>query len=187
MRRGLHRILRRPLARFARNETASLTVEVMIMLPVLLWAFAGTFIFFDMFRENSVSEKAAYTVGDILSRETDAITPTYMDNTLTLFSTLSGIPSENIGLRVSVIRWDGDDEAYDLRWSQARGDADPLAARDVRAWEDVLPIMVDDEQIILVETFSRYTPFMDVGLGAMTLDTFVYTRPRFAPQLVWES
>jgi len=186
MRRALHRILRRPLARFARRETASLTVEVMIMFPVLLWAFAGTFVFFDMFRENSVSEKAAYTVGDMLSRETDAITPTYMDNTLTLFSTLSGIPAENIGLRVSVIRWDGDDEVYDLRWSQARGGATELDADEVETWEDVLPIMVDDEQIILVETFSRYTPFLDVGLGTMTLDTFVYTRPRFAPQLVWE-
>jgi hypothetical protein len=26
---------------------------------------------------------------------------------------------------------------------------------------------------------------MNIGLGNRTLDTFVYTRPRFAPQLVW--
>lgn len=179
------RLFRR-LTRFARDDAASLTVEAVILMPMLFWAFGATFLFFDMFRESSVSEKAAYTVGDMLSRETNAITPTYMDNTLTLFSTLSGVPQEDIGLRVSVIRWDEDNEVYDLRWSQARGGTAPLEADLVETWEDTLPIMVDEEQIILVETFVDYSPFMNVGLGDTMLDTFVYTRPRFAPQLVWE-
>jgi hypothetical protein len=175
----------RALSRFARDTRASLTVEAAIVLPMLFWGFGASFVLFDMFRENSVNEKAAYTIGDMLSRETGFITPEYMDNTLTLLSTLTGKPAADLGIRVSVIRWDEEDSTYDLRWSQARGSAAAYDAEIVAEWEDVLPVMVDEEQIILVESFIGYDPIMNIGLDIRTLDTFVYTRPRFAPQLVW--
>jgi hypothetical protein len=173
------------LARFARDTRASLTVEAAIMMPVLFWSFGATFVIFDAFRENSINEKAAYTIGDMLSRETGFITPEYMDNTLTLLEALTDTPTQDLGIRVSVIRWDEEDNLYDLRWSQARGNAEALDATEVSEWDGVLPTMVDEEQIILVETFIDYDSVMNIGLGDRTLTTFVYTRPRFAPQLVW--
>jgi hypothetical protein len=181
----MFRSIRRVLSRFVRDTRASLTVEAVIVLPMLFWAFGASLVFFDAFRANTVNEKAAYTIGDMLSRETGFITPEYMDNTLTLLSTLTGRPVADLGIRVSVIRWDEDNSTYDLRWSQARGSATAHDAQDVEDWENVLPVMVDEEQIILVESFIGYDPVMNVGLGARTLETFVFTRPRFAPQLVW--
>jgi hypothetical protein len=175
----------RKLSHFLRDTQASLTVEAVIVMPLLFWAFGASFVFFDVFRENSVNEKAGYTIADMLSRETGFIDPGYMDNTLTLLATLTGKPASDIGVRVSVIRWDEEDSLYDLRWSQARGNAAPLDEDVVENWEEVLPVMVDEEQIILVQTFIRYDPAVRIGLGDRTLETFIYTRPRFAPQLVW--
>ncbi|MFP4043694.1 MAG: TadE/TadG family type IV pilus assembly protein, partial [Rhodosalinus sp.] len=157
------------LLRFARETRASLTVEVVIVMPMLFWGFAASFVLFDMFRENSVNEKAAYTIGDMLSRETGFITPEYMDNTLTLLSTLTGKPASDLGIRVSVIRWDEEDDIYDLRWSQARGSVAAHDAQDVEDWEDVLPVMVDEEQIILVESFIGYDQVLNIGVDIATL------------------
>lgn len=181
----MYRPVLHALARFVRDTRASLTVEAVIVMPMLFWAFGASYVFFDVFRENSVGEKASYTIADMMSRETGFITPTYMDNTLTLLSQLTDEDESDLGVRVSVIRWDDEDSTYDLRWSQARGNAVAHDADTVSNWGDVLPVMVDEEQIILVETFVRYQPAVRVGLGERTLQTFVYTRPRFAPQLVW--
>ena len=49
-----------------------------------------------------------------------------------------------------------------------------------------LPKMADGETLILVETKSVYNPPLNVGLGDLDIETFIFTRPRFAPQLVWQ-
>ncbi len=173
------------LRAFREDTRGNLTVEAVILMPVIFWAFATTFVFFDMFRQNSVAHKAAFTIGDMLSRETLEITPTYMDSTLTLFDMLTDGELENPGVRVSVVRWDEDTQSYDLRWSEARGVAQELTPAEVGLWDDVLPSMVDEEQIILVQTWADYKPIYRIGMGTQQFETFVFTRPRFAPQLVW--
>lgn len=183
----MFRSVLRAFSRFASDTRASLTVEAVIILPMLFWAFGASLVFFDAFRANTVNEKAAYTIGDMLSRETGFITPSYIDNTMTLLSALTGRPAGDLGVRVSVVRWDEEDAGYDLRWSQARGSAAALDAQIVADWGEILPVMVDQEQIILVETFLQYDQPLNVGIGDRTLSTFVYTRPRFAPQLVWNA
>ncbi|WP_371059987.1 TadE/TadG family type IV pilus assembly protein [Rhodosalinus sp. 5P4] len=170
---------------FLDETRGSLTVEAVILMPIILWAFSATYVFFDMFRQNSVTHKAAFTIGDMLSRETLEITPTYLDNTLTLFDMLTDGELENPGVRVSVVRWDEDTQSYDLRWSQSRGGAGELTPDQVADWDGVLPSMVDEEQIILVQTWADYNPLFRVGIGQQQFETFVFTRPRFAPQLVW--
>ena len=50
-----------------------------------------------------------------------------------------------------------------------------------------LPLMVDEERQILVETRTVYEPPFTVGLSQQTLRTFVFTRPRFAPQVLFDA
>ena len=52
---------------------------------------------------------------------------------------------------------------------------------------DLLPVMPDNERVILVETRNVYAPRWDIGMADQNLENFVFTRPRFAPQLVFSN
>lgn len=169
------------------NDTRGvISVEIALILPLLIWTFAAIATFFDAYRSRSIAEKAAYTVSDMLSRETNAITDTYIDNTLTFFDALADSQTGS-SLRVSVISWNSAMNSYEIDWSEARG-AGFLALDndDVDDIEPRLPLMSDHDALILVETLNRYTPVIDVGLGEINIDTFVFTRPRYAPQLAFD-
>lgn len=200
------------LKNFVRDTSgASVAVETVVILPIALWALAAMGIYFDVLRTNSNAEKASYTIGDMLSRETNPITNDYMNNTRTLFETLLGTSyssdvevDPNTGeetvfvsasadtdyssMRISVITWHEDENAYELDWSQTRGsNFQALATADLVGIAGSLPLMADQDTIILVETHMVYEPILNVGLGDQDIDTFTFTRPRYAPQLVFEA
>lgn len=176
----------RYLRNFAKDTGGSVAVEAAIILPVLLWAMVAIWVFFDAYRTRSTTEKAAYTISDMLSRETNAIDDDYLDGAKSLLDLLSNSDSAS-GLRVTVISYSGVDDDYEFEWSQVRGN---ISAMDGSSMSDVtgnLPGMSDGETLILVETYSTYEPQLNVGLGDQIIKTFIFTRPRFAPQLIWES
>ena len=45
--------------------------------------------------------------------------------------------------------------------------------------------MPDNERVILVETWSTYSPLFEVGLDQSDIYNFIFTSPRFAPLLPW--
>ncbi|MEP5154008.1 hypothetical protein [Planktotalea sp.] len=171
---------------FARETKGSASVEAAIIFPVVFWAYAASFTYYEAYRAQTVAEKAAYTVSDMLSRETLAITPEYMTNARNIYKDLSGLNPGETALRVTLLRWDEEDLTFTVDWSEHRGDIPQLSDLDVTDYDELLPPLVDNERIILVETASDYDPAFSVGLAPRTIETFVFTRPRFAPQLVWE-
>ncbi|MGR3504023.1 TadE/TadG family type IV pilus assembly protein [Pseudaestuariivita sp.] len=180
------RRLSRALRAYRRDERAGLTVEAVIVLPVLFWAFAAMFVFFDNFRAHSIAQKAAFTIGDMISRETEYVTNAYLDGAQSLLQFLSESAPGDTSLRITVIRYDAEEEAYGRVWSQVRGSAfQVLSGVDVSNLADDLPVMVDNEQLILVETNTRVRQIGNVGLLNDRVETFVFTRPRFAPQVLW--
>lgn len=171
---------------FARDTRGSVAVEAAVILPVLLWAMVAMWVFFDAYRTRSTTEKAAFAISDMLSRETSAIDDAYLDGTKNLLDLLAKSDSAS-GLRVTVISYSGAKRTYALEWSKTRGN---MQAMDGSAMNDIigdLPVMSDGETLILVETYSTFEPSLKVGLGDQIIETFVFTRPRFAPQLVWSS
>ena len=46
----LNRLIRRRLARFSSDQTGSTTVEAVLILPLLLWAYVAMFVYFDAFK-----------------------------------------------------------------------------------------------------------------------------------------
>lgn len=176
------------LAGFRDDEDANLTVEAMIMLPVILWAFMAMFIFFDNFRSHSVAQKAAFTIGDMMSRETDYITPEYLDGAKNLLELLSEADAADTAMRVTVIKYNAGNDRYQRVWTQNRGTGfGNMSNTEVKNLAPKLPIMVHNEQLILVETKTRYDSISDIGLMDDEVTTFVFTRPRFAPQIMWQS
>lgn len=192
---------------FADNTKGSVAVEVAIILPILLWALAAMAIFFDVFRTKSIAEKASFTISDALSRETNAITPDFVTNTRYLFDEIVGLSTpveipegeedllnspqlleQASSMRISVITWNEDESEYELEWSKTRGDNfTSYVAADMVDLADSLPNMADQDTVIVVETHMLYSPTLNVGLGDREIETFVFTRPRYAPQLVFNA
>lgn len=172
------------LNRFREDTRGTVAVEAAIMLPVLFWAFMAMALFFDMYQTRSTTEKAAYTISDMLSRETAAVDEEYVDNALDLFKTISSLDSIS-SLRVSVVAWSDIDEDYFLDWSYGTGLDEGLTEQSLANMSSKLPELVNGERLIVVQTFGKYDPPINIGLGTVDMDTFVFTRPRFAPQLAW--
>lgn len=173
--------------RFAKDSSGMASVEAIILGPILVLVLLLTVSIFEAFRAQSTAEKAAYAVSDMISRETLEITPTYVTNMRNIYRDLSGLTNAETALRITMLRWDGDNNRFRIDWAQRRGDIPRLRNRDVRDYDDLLPDMVHNERIILVETSSDYRPRMGFTVGSREIETFVYTRPRYAPQLVWNA
>lgn len=179
----------RALRDFRDDERGSFVVEAIIALPLLFVALAASFEFFEVHRFKSVREKATYTIADMLSREQDVVNDTYIDNTMQLLNIIAGDRGVN-QLRASVIRYDADEDRYEVVWSEVRGSGPMAALRDadVNADRDRLPVLIDGEQVILVETSSRYDSVFDLIYSEdMIITTRIFTSIRFAPQLCFEA
>jgi Flp pilus assembly protein TadG len=188
MSRATLRALGTALRAFARGEQATATVEAVLFLPVLLFLYLATFVFFDAFRVNNINDKAAYTVADLLSRQTEPVNTNFINGMQRVFDFLRGNQGQS-QMRVTAITYRASDDTYRVQWSRATGGLEVmtnamLAQPSVR---NRLPVMPDGESVTLVETFTRYAPLFDVGIPEQTLRTFVITRPRFAPQVLFSS
>jgi len=170
---------------FARKDDGSVALESMIVLPAMFWSFLMCFSIFDTFRMYSINQKAAFTIGDAISRETAPIDRAYLDGSLEMFEYLSSSDGRS-ALRVSSLRWDLDQDRYFADWSQTSGNMSSLTDAEVRDMKNRLPVMPDNERVVLVETWSQYDPPFRTGLEEQNIRNFVFTRPRFAPRVCWE-
>jgi hypothetical protein len=173
------------LRRFLRDDEASIAVETLVVLPALLWAYLGTWVFFDAFRDRAINVKVGYTINDALSRETE-VTPEYMDSLFALQRVLTAT-AEPVWLRVTLFRWNGAQSRYEVVWSQTRGGGQPLTTALLAQLAPRLPNMQPGESSILTETWVDYVPVTDVGLDPFTFHEFVVTRPRFATTLCFNT
>jgi hypothetical protein len=171
---------------FRRDEKGSVAVEFMIVLPLLIWCFAGMHIYFMAYRTQTVNVKAAYTIGDQISRETGYITPAYMDSMFSLHRFLMNTNSPT-SIRVTAFEYERDDDTYRVIWSEGRGQPDRITDARILDIRDQLPVMPDEEIAILTETWVDFVSDPIAGLGPFTSAEVVVTRPRFAAQSCWNS
>lgn len=110
-----HRVARR-LAGFAGSNRGSVSVELVLTLPLLLWALAATVVFFDGYKARYQTQMAAQTVADIMSRSTDLFTGPYIEGLNGVFDFLaeSRYPTR---IRVSSVIWDSANQRNRLQWS----------------------------------------------------------------------
>lgn len=177
---GMHTFLRR----FQRDEKGTVAIESIVALPVMFWALMAMYAFFDAYRQASVNVKGAYTVGDMLSRETSFVTNDYMNTAHSLFNLITK-PDSATKIRVTVVRYNGTTNKYQLDWSKTRGSVTALTNTQVANLAAKLPVMPHNDRLIVVETWAKYKPPFKVGLEQQDLYNFVFTRPRFTPQLLW--
>jgi hypothetical protein len=169
---------------FWRREDGNLAVEAMIIFPVLFWAFLALIVIFDAYRQHSLNQKAAYTIGDLVSRQPNAIDPAFLTGSRQLFDTLIRSSNET-SLRVTSVWYDAASDTYMRGWSETDGSQQPATEAEVAGWRDLLPIMPNFESITVVETWSRYQAPFNVGIVSHDIRNFIFTRPRYAPNITW--
>lgn len=174
------------LARFREDTAGTVTVEAVIVFPLLLWLFGATWVWFDVSRQQAVNQKANFTIADAISRETDPLTQDYIDNAYKLMKHMTKAGNDDLDMRISVVRYTSNNDRYDVLWSEARGEYSALQTNDANTFRSRLPVMANNDQLILVETWDDYAPVLEAGLSPFEIETFSFTRPRFAPQVLFE-
>lgn len=182
------------LRNFLKRDEGSLSVEAVIILPVILVVFMATYTYFDLFRAKSQSLKANYAISDMLSRD-DNILKTELKGAGKLFRYLTQ-SSPNSWVRATVV-WckdkcdDQDSRELEVSWSADYNQPDKLTTAKVRAhYNDKIPIMYKGEYLLMIETAASYAPPFNGewhGVYPMYMTDLVVTKPRGAPKICYDN
>lgn len=169
---------------FARSESGSLSVEAVLILPLLALAILVTMVLWDAFKAVNVNQKSTFTIADMLSRADVDITPDYLQTVHELHAFL-GTQSGGNAVRITVVSMEEDPDtlvqSMRMLWSKGIGglqDHEDLAAIEAR-----IPEMAVGDQMIVVEGVQNWEPAFNVGLPSYNFREVAITRPRFAPEL----
>lgn len=173
--------------RFARDEQGLVITEFLFAMCWLCWWYVASFAIFDGFRQYNASIKATYTVGDILSRQMLAVDKSFLDGLQGLYEYLIKFGSE-AELRYSSVKWVEAQSRYEVHWSYGTGDRPVLTTTDLASMEDRLPLLVDGEHVLLIESWSTYNTLFSVGVSqGLEFSNYMVTSPRFAPRVDYPS
>lgn len=183
------------LRQFIDKEEGSMSIELVLVTPVLVWALLSTFVYFDAYRAKSNNHRAALTVADMFSREQAPIDNLFLNGTRDLLEELT-FASSAPTVRATVYRFEDPDSDgtgdYRVVWSQNRGMGANLTNTDLLSMQlsDRLPLLAHDDRAFLIETSTEYRkpfsigigPFQDSEMDQLTLRAFLVTRPRFVDE-----
>lgn len=171
---------------FCRKEDGTIAVETVLILPVLFWGYVSLFAIFDAYRQHAVTQKAAYTLSDVVSRETTPIDTSYLSGSREMLAYLTAKTTSDVAIRITSVKYDGVNKVYKRDWSKAKGWMPALTNAMVAELADDLPTMPHNERVTVVETFVKYSAPFNTGLSDRTIHNFVFTRPRYAPRVLWQ-
>ncbi|WP_127901656.1 TadE/TadG family type IV pilus assembly protein [Solirhodobacter olei] len=179
------------LRSFARDRSGSVSLEALIVLPILLWANLATFVYFDVFNKIFINEAATYTLADMISRQTQTVTPSYIQGMASLYDYLNGQTSPTAAaqtwVRVTCITYSSVSKEYSVVWSYGTNNQPALTTAMLQSTVKSLPVMSGGDTLIQVETQMHYVPKFNMGLTPRDLYQLVLTRPRIAPQVAFSS
>lgn len=169
---------------YIHDTRAAVSMETLIVFPFLIWAWIGTFAFFDAYRVYNSSIKATFTVADLLSRQTETVTPADIDGmSLMLEAMIRDANGAEIRVTQILREVDGD---YSVDWSYGTGTQARLFTANLAEIDSMLPDMANGERVVLVESFIDYDPGFNIGINDISFDNFTLTRPRYAGQVPFD-
>ena len=168
--------------RFLRDEEAAIIAETVIILPLLLWAYIGLFVYWDCFRSLNTVQKATYTVSDMLSRAQTGISSGYITGLERVVEYLID-HDQAATMRVTSISWNHVNSRFEVHWSRSTDNVGmpSLTTATLQNFTAQIPIMSPGDYVVIVEIRVLYVPAFNVGLTNQTFSEFIVTRPRFLP------
>lgn len=168
------------LDRFFDREEGVITLEAMLILPMLFWSMFASYTYYDSYRQSARNIKAAYAVADIISRERNAVNTTYVDTMHDLLETMVSTRAP-VSLRMSYLIYDADSDSHNVQWSCVRGsNYQKWSNSDIDLIKDRLPVMPDNGSMIVVETNNTYRAPFQIGFdfSDFEMNNLVFTHPR---------
>ena len=165
------------LRQFCAGTRGAAVLETVLITPVLIWVFVGSFVFFDAFRTYSTSVRATYAIADVISRQTTTLQPFDMEGYARVFNAMVR-NNGDVRMRMTQIIYDANTDAMRVDWSYATNGEARLFTANLDDFVGLLPAMSDAERLILVESFVPYRTAFDFGIDALTFRNFTFTRPR---------
>ena len=162
------------LKRFRDDERGSMAIELILVVPILMWVFLSGFVYFDVYRVETNSIRATITLAEMFSRE-DTVNANYLNNTravlremtyeeadpdyrVTVFTFSEGVPSDPL------------DDRYLVVWSDHRGYDGPITNDNLITLDAAgrLPAMNPFAQNVYIETRTEYDAPFNIGIGPFT-------------------
>ena len=177
------------LRRFKSSESGLITIETLIIFPVITWALLASVTFTDAFRHQTTLQKSVYTAGDLISRANGrSITPEYIDGVYSFVRRMNDSPHP-VRMRITLIGWDQQAEQLRVVWSNsshagADGELDDFILN--LNYAPFIPTITQGETLLLTEGWLDYEPPFNVGLSARVLSEIALLRPRFAPGISYD-
>ncbi|PXW69153.1 hypothetical protein C7964_103668 [Loktanella sp. PT4BL] len=156
---------------FRDDEQGSMAIELLLVVPILVWVFLSTFVYFDVFRVETNAVRATITLAEMFSRE-DSVNNTFMNSARSVLQTLT-FEENDPDFRVTVYTYNEADDEFRVVWSRRRGagiaqNLTNADLADLRA-EGRLPPMDNFDQNIYIETRTEYDAPFNIGLGPFTV------------------
>ena len=198
------------LGRFRDDQEGAVTMEFIIMLPLLFTWGVGSFLYYDAYRSLSITNKVGFTVTDIASRY-EVITESDLVEWQELADRMLPFRNVNNRLRISSICFydgteDGNPDENQIVWSSAQNvgaqvedesgnglvdsEGNPLLEGAPRTGDNLpaaIPLMADQDTVLYVELFSTWRPLSNsiFGLEFTEKTWFVdlFIRPRFVQSI----
>lgn len=180
--------------RFRDDEHGVIAVEFVLVVPILVWVFLSTFVYFDVYRVQTNALRATITIAEIFSRE-DIVDAGFVDTAEAVLKALT-YEEANPDLRVTVYHQQADGD-FRIVWSENRNmDGGPLGDNqiDTLGKSGRLPPMDPFDHAVFLETRTEYDAPFNIGLGPFVITnledrTFtndMVIRPR-GPRLCFET
>jgi Flp pilus assembly protein TadG len=165
---------------FLRDTRGAVSAETVLVMPILIWALMGSFVYWDVFRSQNAHMKATYAVTDMLTREMAAVNTAYINGMHAVFRYLMQT-DEPTWMRVTSIRFQASDNTYRVLWSRSTNPtrAPQMTNAMLANLRARIPTMANDDTAVIVETWREYTPVANVGIGRRIFTEFVVSRPRW--------
>lgn len=166
------------LLRHFRSDTrGAAVIETVIIMPVLIWVYIGSFVFFDAFRTYSSAVRATYAIADVISRQTSTLRAFDMEGFARVFNAIVRNDGD-VRMRMTQIYYDAHTNDLYVDWSYATNGEARLFTPNLDDFVGLLPNMTHAERLILVESFVPYRTSLGFEGEMMTFRNFTFTRPR---------
>lgn len=164
--------------RFRRDESGTITIEFVVVVPLLFGLLVLSFEVFDAFKSYSRASKATYAVSDIVSRQT-VVDQASVEELHSVLDSMMPWLNEEKWIRVT--SFSQDKNGYNVEWSHASGTPTKLTnAMITEEMAAMLPDIAPGDTVVLTEASIPHRSLVTwIGLDDVVWHIEQTVRPRF--------